>query len=99
MRDQDNDRSSSDPDPAMMQVLQRLTEMTDRLERIILAVQNRDAIGQARGIFMERYGLSQDEALGLLITAARQGNHTSLKDVATTLILGRHLPLATDQHL
>lgn len=96
MRDQDESTSNdSDPIPALLQVLQRLTEMKERLERLTLAAESRDVIGQAKGILMERYGISADEAIGLLMTASND-SHSAIKDAAANLTLTGQLPHTTN---
>lgn len=96
MRDQDESTSNdSDPIPAMMHILRRLTEMNECLERLTLAAESRDVIGQAKGILMERYGISVDEAIGLLMTASND-SHTAIKDAAANLTLTGQLPHTTN---
>jgi transcriptional regulator with GAF, ATPase, and Fis domain len=48
------------------------------------ALASRDVIGQAKGILMERYKISSDEAFKLLVLAS-QHRHTKLRDVADEL--------------
>ncbi|NYD39796.1 ANTAR domain-containing protein [Actinomycetospora corticicola] len=47
-----------------------------RVARMTTALANRDAIGQAKGILMERYGLSDDEAFARLVASSQ---HVNLK--------------------
>jgi transcriptional regulator with GAF, ATPase, and Fis domain len=49
-----------------------------------IALQTRDTIGQAKGILMERYKITGDQAFDLLI-AASQRTHRKLKDIAADL--------------
>jgi AmiR/NasT family two-component response regulator len=106
MRDQDNGTSNgtgngTGPDDAplsaMREVLQRLTEVNERLKQMTLAAEDRDAVGQAKGILMERYGSAHDEALELLMTASRN-SCVVLIEVAVTLIHSGRLPLTADEH-
>ena len=54
----------------------------DRIDR---ALRNRDVIGQAKGILMERRGISADEAFAVL-RAASQSLNVKLTQVARTLV-------------
>lgn len=45
------------------------------------AIDSRDVIGQAKGIFMERYKLSSGQAFDLLVQSS-QNTNTKLRDVA-----------------
>ena len=49
-----------------------------------IALESRDAIGQAKGILMERYKITSQQAFDLLI-AASQNTHRKLRDVAERL--------------
>ncbi|MHA3701806.1 GAF and ANTAR domain-containing protein [Jatrophihabitans sp. YIM 134969] len=49
-----------------------------------IALRSRDAIGQAKGILMERYKLTAEQAFDLLITASQHTNE-KLRDVAERL--------------
>lgn len=53
------------------------------------ALQSRDVIGQAKGILMERRGISADEAFDVLRTASQSLN-VKLAQVAQTLVDRRH---------
>ena len=57
-----------------------------------LAVDARKLIGQAMGILMERYGLSDDRAFEVLKRYSQDSN-TKLRDVAQQLIDTRKLPV------
>ncbi|MEU4805647.1 GAF and ANTAR domain-containing protein [Actinosynnema sp. NPDC023587] len=48
------------------------------------AVQTRDLIGQAKGILMERYKLTADQAFGLIVRASQHTN-TRVRDLAERL--------------
>lgn len=47
---------------------------TQRTERLRRAMDNRDVIGQAKGILMERHGMSAEEAHELLVEASQRTN-------------------------
>src|SRR5918993_2543420 len=49
------------------------------------AVDNRDLIGQAKGILMERYNISAERAF-LVLTRASQNSNRKLHDIATELV-------------
>lgn len=49
-----------------------------------IALVSRDVIGQAKGILMERYKVTPDQAFDLLIAASQQA-HRKLRDVAAEL--------------
>lgn len=51
-----------------------------------IALDSRDVIGQAKGILMERYRITADEAFDLLVAASQRGNR-KLRDVAEELAL------------
>lgn len=55
------------------------------LRNLTLAVQTRDLIGQAKGILMERYKLTGEQAFALLVRASQQTN-TKLRDLAEQLV-------------
>ncbi|MGN9812592.1 ANTAR domain-containing protein [Micromonospora sp. BQ11] len=60
-------------------------------QHLTTALKNRDAIGQAKGILMERYRLSADQAFAVL-TRASQNTNTKIVDVARTLTENGTLP-------
>lgn len=60
---------------------------TDELQ---LAVASRDLIGQAKGMLMERYTISADQAFRVLVRVS-QAQHRKLRDVADELVTTRHL--------
>ena len=55
-----------------------------KLERLARGMQTRDLIGQAKGILMERYRLTADQAFALLVRASQAAN-IKLRDVAEHL--------------
>ena len=61
------------------------------LENVWLAVDARKIVGQAQGILMERYGLTADQALAVLMRYSRDTN-TKLRRVAETVIHERVIP-------
>ncbi len=77
------DRTPSDAE-VLEQVLAQLQAVTDRVEQLTQAVESRDVIGQAKGILMERYQLTADQAFTLLVAASSQSN-TKLVSVAAGL--------------
>jgi GAF domain-containing protein len=58
------------------------------LERAVLT---RDLIGQAKGILMERYKLTGDQAFSLLVRASQKTN-TKIRDLADHLVRSGELP-------
>lgn len=61
-----------------------LMEATERIEQLIEALATRDRIGQAKGILMERYRVTEHQAFELL-SAASQSSNTKLVDLADNL--------------
>lgn len=55
------------------------------------AIQSRDVIGQAKGIIMERQGLSADDAFDLLREIS-QGENRRLRDIADEIARTRAIP-------
>lgn len=49
------------------------------------AIANRDLIGQAKGILMERYRISADQAFRLLVSSSQQ-EHVKLRQIAHLLV-------------
>ena len=56
----------------------------EKVRHLVLAVSRRDLIGQAKGILMERFRISADQAFSLLIRVS-QDNNRKLFDVAEEL--------------
>ena len=54
-------------------------------KQLLQAVENRDTIGMAKGILMERHKINGDQAFGLLVRASQNG-HLKLSDVADILV-------------
>jgi hypothetical protein len=52
------------------------------------ALQTRDVIGQAKGVLMERFDITDDAAFQMLVTSSQETN-MKLRDVACYLIKGR----------
>jgi AmiR/NasT family two-component response regulator len=65
---------AGDPDADLRLVAQQLTEVTEKVEHLTRAVQSRDVIGQAKGILMERYGITSEQAFQLLVVASSTSN-------------------------
>jgi AmiR/NasT family two-component response regulator len=57
----------------------------DEIVRLRRALQCRDVIGQAKGILMERHGLTSEQAFGRLVEMSQQAD-LDLQDVATYLV-------------
>jgi GAF domain-containing protein len=57
---------------------------SQKQENFGLAIATRDLIGQAKGILMERYKLTSDEAFQLLVLASQRHNR-KLRDIAEEL--------------
>lgn len=66
-------------------------QQVQQVVQLTAALVNRDVVGQAKGILMERYGLSADAAFGLLVRAA-QDTHRAVRDVAARLTLTGEAP-------
>lgn len=91
MQDQGDQDAGRDPVPAMGQVVRRLTEINERLAAMTRVMETWDVIGQAKGILMERYGISSNEAHALLITASTKSD-MRIALVAADLVSSGHLP-------
>ncbi|MEU4431508.1 ANTAR domain-containing protein [Nocardia rhamnosiphila] len=55
------------------------------------AIDTRDLIGQAKGILMERYKLTAEQAFALLVRASQHSN-TKLTEIASYLCRSGELP-------
>jgi AmiR/NasT family two-component response regulator len=76
--------NGSDPsDEASL--IEQLTYKVDGLEEALLS---RDVIGQAKGILMERFGLSDQAAFEMLVTSSQKTN-LKLVEVARWLTTER----------
>jgi GAF domain-containing protein len=60
-------------------------------ENLWQAIDARKRVGQAQGILMERYNLSEDQAFAVLMRYS-QNNNMKLREVAERLISTRNLP-------
>jgi GAF domain-containing protein len=67
---------------AHSELLRRSKELVNQLEA---ALESRDVIGQAKGILMEREGITADDAFHMLVTASQHSN-TKLKQIAQELV-------------
>jgi GAF domain-containing protein len=65
-----------------------------RADQMHAALVNRDVIGQAKGILMERHRISADAAFGFL-TRISQAENTKLAAIAAQLVATGELPIAT----
>jgi transcriptional regulator with GAF, ATPase, and Fis domain len=68
-------------------------QRTDHLRAALL---NRDVIGQAKGIIMERYNINADAAFSTL-TRISQDRHIKLYEIARHVAENRDLPDTTEQ--
>jgi AmiR/NasT family two-component response regulator len=59
-----------------------------------LGMENRDIIGQAKGILMERFKIAPHEAFDLLVMAS-QSTHRKLREVADELAATGELAIPT----
>ena len=57
-----------------------------------VALAGRDVIGQAKGILMERFRISSDEAFGILVRSSQYSN-VKLRAVAAQLVWSGELPM------
>lgn len=64
-----------------------------KVENLWLAVDARKRIGQAQGILMERFDLTDDQAFAVLLRYS-QDNNVKLRVVADRLVETRQLPIA-----
>lgn len=65
-----------------------------RCANLRIAIQSRDTIGQAKGVLMERYKITADQAFQLMVMASQQGHH-KLKDIAAEVASTGELRLPT----
>jgi len=65
-----------------------------RADQLTAALINRDVIGQAKGILMERHRITADAAFGYL-TRVSQAENTKLAAIAAQLVATGELPIAT----
>lgn len=91
MEHQGDQELGFDAIPALEQVVERLTEMNRRLTDMARMMETRDVVGQAKGILMERYGISSDEAQALLVAASRD-SRMGMALVAANLVSDGRLP-------
>lgn len=90
MKDLDDQQALKDAALTMDRTLQRLQAMKQALSRI-LDEQDRDAIGQAQGILMERYSISAAQA-HLLLAATSHSSNSPRGQTAANLISTGQLP-------
>lgn len=63
-------------------------------ENLWQAIDARKRVGQAQGILMERFGLTEEQAFAVLVRYS-QNNNVKLRDVAERLVTTRELPRST----
>jgi len=70
--------------------------LQDEIDGLRIALRSRDTIGMAKGILMERHGLTPDQAFERLNKMSQDSN-TKLRDVAAYLVdLRADLPAPLD---
>ena len=79
-----NDGGGQEPEDSIEIVLRRFAEFRD-LER---ALKRRAITERARGILMERHGVNEEQAFGMLRDEARR-THSLLVDTAQLIINGK----------
>jgi AmiR/NasT family two-component response regulator len=62
----------------------RIAELEVEVEHLRRALLSRDVIGQAKGIMMERFKVTPDEAFGLLVKSSQHRN-VRVADLAVEL--------------
>jgi len=62
-----------------------------REQQLCVAISSRDVIGQAKGILMERFKITADQAFAVLTQASSEGGH-KLREVAETLADSGEVP-------
>jgi GAF domain-containing protein len=65
---------------------------TRQVENMQIAIDNRDLIGQAKGILMERYKIRAGQAFDLIVASSR-ATHKKVRVVADQLVATGELPL------
>jgi len=71
-------------------------EVSAEVAQLLRAVESRDIIGQAKGILMERYKVSADEAFDKLRQASQQSNR-KLVELARVLAETGEWPVTTTE--
>jgi len=70
-------------------------EKVERLEKELAELRaahaSRGVIGEAKGILMERFSLTEDEAFGMLARLSSE-QEAKLRDIAAELVRTRHFP-------
>jgi AmiR/NasT family two-component response regulator len=61
--------------------------MAEEIEQLHLALHTRDIIGQAKGVFIERFRIDAGEAFQLLVRLSQESN-TPVAQVARALVEG-----------
>lgn len=91
-----SDAGTPDDDAALERVTARLREMTEKVEHLTMGIESRDVIGQAKGILMERYGLTGEQAFEVLVSVSSTTN-LKLRQIAVDLVVTRTLPGLPEQ--
>jgi len=74
-------------DPEVASPDQTVAALTTEVEHLERALASRDVIGQAKGILMERFKITADEAFEMLLTASQHANRklsTLAEELAAT---------------
>lgn len=82
---------SGSDDPTQLRVnelVAALRSEVDKIEQLGAALSSRDAIGQAKGMLMERFTIDAAAAFGILHEASNRSN-VKLHDVAHQLVRDR----------
>ncbi|BBE22611.1 hypothetical protein MN0502_14940 [Arthrobacter sp. MN05-02] len=91
-----DDAGTLDDDAALERVTERLREVTEKVEHLTMGIETRDVIGQAKGILMERYDLTGEQAFEVLASVSSTSN-LKLRQVALDLVMTRTLPGLPEQ--
>ncbi|MFP5071252.1 ANTAR domain-containing protein [Pseudonocardia nantongensis] len=62
-----------------------MAELQRRIEGLTQALRTRDVIGQAKGVLVSHYGISDEDAFALLVRLSQHTN-TKLHTIATALL-------------
>lgn len=84
---------TSDAAELMVRMADDLAEARDRIRNLEIALQTNRRIGQALGIVMERFKVTEEVAFDALRTAS-QHNHCKLREVAEHVVQTGEIPTA-----
>jgi ANTAR domain len=87
--------SPPEAEVVVRRLIQLVSTLARRAAQLQEALDSRIAIEQAKGVLVERFDLSPDEAFGLLRRAARS-NRMPLHRLATTVVSSRETPPELD---